>query len=117
MDEALITILESFKYPVYRQGSMSNDAAYPETLITFWQNDSADHAHYDNTEYGIAWSYTVCIYSADPDVKFSLLAEVIEALKAAGWIISGRGYDVASDEASHSGKAFECRFLQTKQEV
>ncbi len=112
MDSALSTILESFKFPVYRQGSMSNDTAYPETFITFWQSDSYDHTHYNNAEYGIEWSYTVNIYSSNPDTKFSLLSEVIEALKAAGWIISGRGYDVASDEKSHSGKGFECKYLE-----
>ena len=48
MEDALITILESFKYPVYRQGSMSNDAEYPETFITFWNNTSDNHAYYDN---------------------------------------------------------------------
>lgn len=112
MDGALTEILKSFKYPVYRQGTMSDDEVYPETFITYWQNDSRDNAHYNNAECGIAWSYAVNIYSSDPDTKFTLLSAVIEALKAAGWIISGRGYDVASDEKSHSGKGFECQFLE-----
>ena len=31
MEDALLEILESFKYPVYRQGSMSDKEKYPES--------------------------------------------------------------------------------------
>ena len=33
------------------------------------------------------------------------------ALKAAGWIVSGRGYDVASDEPTHTGRGFDALYL------
>ena len=62
MEDALITILESFNYPVFRQGSMSDDDAYPETFITFWNNDSPDHSHYDNSEYGTDWDFNVYVF-------------------------------------------------------
>ena len=53
MEDNLIEILSTFAYPVIRQGSLSDDEAYPENFFTFWNNDSSDHAHYDNIEYGI----------------------------------------------------------------
>jgi hypothetical protein len=112
MEDALITILESFKYPVYRQGSMSNDTAYPATFITFWNNDSPDHAHYDNTEYGTNWDYNVYVYSSDPSLTYSLLSDIRTALKAAGWIVTSNGFDVASDEATHTGRAIECIYME-----
>lgn len=112
MEDALITILESFKYPVYRQGSMSNDTAYPATFITFWNNDSPDHAHYDNTEYGTNWDYNVYVYSSDPSLTYSLLSDIRTALKAAGWIVTSKGFDVASDEATHTGRAIECIYME-----
>lgn len=112
MEDALITILESFKYPVYRQGSMSNDTAYPATFITFWNNDSPDHAHYDNTEYGTNWDYNVYVYSSDPSLPYSLMSDIRTALKAAGWIVTSKGFDVASDEATHTGRAIECIYME-----
>ena len=112
MEDALITILESFKHPVFRQGSMSNEASYPATFVTFWNNDSPDHAHYDNTEYGTHWDFNVYVYSTDPSLTYSLLSDIRTALKAADWIVTSKGFDVASDEATHTGRAIECIYME-----
>ena len=112
MEDQLLEILTSFKYPVYRQGSMSDDEAYPPTLITFWNNDSPDHAHYDNSEYGSAWDYTVFVYSSDPTLVYSVLMDIRTALKNAGWIVPSKGFDVASDEPTHTGRALEVFYLE-----
>lgn len=112
MEDNLIEILESFGYPVYRQGSLSDDAKYPDTFFTFWNNDSADHAHYDNSEYGTTWDFDVNVYSNDPDQVYSVLADARISLKAAGWIIPGKGYDVASDEATHIGRGMNALYLE-----
>lgn len=112
MEDQLLEILTSFKYPVYRQGSMSDDEAYPPTLITFWNNDSPDHAHYDNSEYGSAWDYTVFVYSSDPTLVYSVLMDIRTALKNAGWIVPSKGFDVASDEPTHTGRAIEVFYLE-----
>lgn len=113
MEDKLLIILNSFKYPVYRQGSMSADAVYPETFITFWNNASPDHAHYDDKGYGTAWDYTVFVYSSDPAAVYSVLMDIRTALQAAGWVCPSKGYDVASDEATHTGRALEVFFLET----
>lgn len=115
MEDALITILESFGYPVYRQGSMSNDAAYPDTFFTFWNNDSPDHSHYDNEEYGTDWDFNIYVFSNDPSLTYSLLAEARVALKEAGWICLGKGFDTASDEETHTGRGLEVLYLETLQ--
>ena len=112
MEDTLIQILEEFGYPVYRQGSMSDDAVYPPTFFTFWNNDSPDHSHYDNTEYGTGWYYEVNVYSDDPELTYSVLAEARAKLKQAGWIATSKGYDVASDEATHTGRGLEIIYLQ-----
>lgn len=117
MEDALIEILSTFKYPVYRQGSMSNDTAYPETFFTFWNNGSPDHAHYDNAEYGSEWDFDVNVYSSNPSLTYSLLDEARVALKAAGWIIPSKGYDIGSDEPTHTGRGMQALYLQTTQEV
>lgn len=112
MEDALITILESFNYPVFRQGSMSDDDAYPATFITFWNNGSPDHTHYDNSEYGTEWDFNVYVYSSDPARTYSLLDEIRAELKTNGWIPTSKGFDVASDEPTHTGRGIECLYLQ-----
>ena len=112
MEDALITILETFGVPVYRQGSMEAEATYPETFITFWGNDSPDHSHYDNGEYGTEWDFSVNVYSSDPSSTYSLLSGIRSALKENGWIPASKGFDVQSDEPTHTGRGIEVYYLQ-----
>lgn len=113
MEDGLITILLTFGYPVIRQGSMSNEEKYPNHFFTFWNNDSNDHAHYDNSNYGTVWDFDVNFYSIDPSLTYSVLLSAKTALKNAGWIISGDGYDVASDEPTHTGRGMNAIYLKT----
>ena len=41
MIDELISLLETFNVPVYRQGSLDQD--YPDTFITFWNNEEIEH--------------------------------------------------------------------------
>lgn len=111
MEDLLIEILQSFNYPVYRQGSMSDSDSYPETFFTFWNSDSPDHAHYDDNNYGTVWGYTVNVYSSDPATTYSLLLEARQALKNNNFIVTGKGYDVMSDEPTHTGRGIEVYYL------
>lgn len=113
MEDALIEILSSFGYEVYRQGSLSDDEEYPDTFFTFWNNASSDHSHYDNSDYGTVWDFNVYVYSNDPANTYSVLENARLALKAAGWIISGKGFDVTSDEATHTGRGINAFYLET----
>lgn len=113
MEDRLITILQQFGFPVFRQGSMNNEDGYPENFFTFWNNESTDHAHYSNDEYGVTWNFDVNFYSSDPVSTYEYLEKARLALKSDGWIITGRGYDVASDEASHTGRGMNALYLET----
>lgn len=112
MEDKLIELLETFGYPVYRQGSLSNDATYPDSFFTFWNNQSPDHAFYDNTEYGTEWDFDVNFYSNDPDLTYSKLLEAKALLKQNGWVVPGKGHDVMSDEPSHTGRGISALFLE-----
>lgn len=112
MEDQLIEILEDFNYPVYRQGSLAGDASYPDDFFTFWNTDSPDHAHYDNGDYGTAWSYNIFFYSINPIHTYEVLAEAITKLKAAGWVVYGKGFDVQSDEITHTGRGVGIEFLE-----
>lgn len=112
MEDALLAILETFKVPVYRQGSMSDKDVYPETMITYWNNDSADHAYYDNKDFGTAWDFNIFVYSEDPAVPYTLIASIRAALKAAGWIVPSKGFDTASDTETHTARGLNCLYLE-----
>lgn len=112
MEDNLIQLLEEYGYPVIRQGSIAQDEEYPENFFTFWNNDSADHSHYDNGEHGTEWNFDVNFYSSDPEKTYSVLEDARKKLKEAHWIISGRGYDVASDEVTHTGRGMQVLRLE-----
>jgi hypothetical protein len=52
------------------------------------------------------------VYSADPSTTYSLLANIRSTLKAAGWIVPGKGFDVTSDEETHTGRGIQCLYLE-----
>lgn len=112
MEDKLIEILETFGYPVVRQGSLGPDEEYPDSFFTFWNNDSPDHAHYDNAEYGTEWDFDVNFYSIDPEKTYQVLADARIKLKQNKWIIPGKGYDVASDEVTHTGRGMRVFYLE-----
>lgn len=116
MKDALISILESFGYPVRLQGSLAEDEAYPESFFTFWNNDSEDACHYDNKVRAWVWEFTIYFYSANPALTNTVLEEARQLLDAAGWIMSGKGYDVASDEPTHTGRAIDIMYRQRRSE-
>ena len=117
MEDKLIEILSGFDYPVYRQGSMSDNDEYPETFITFWNVESPDHSYYDNTDYGTSWSYNVYVYSSDPELTYSVILDIRTALKNAGWICPSKGFDTPSDRETHTGRGLEIAYLEINQEV
>lgn len=112
MEDLLIQILESFGYPVMLQGSLAEEEAYPSNFFTFWNDDSASQGYYDNDEHDILYEYDVNFYSCDPSLVYSKLREAKSALKAVGFIVSGDGHSVASDEETHDGRGITVRFLK-----
>lgn len=113
VEDKLIALLETFKYPVYRQGSLAKDAPYPDTFFTFWELPQ-DENSYDNETKFVIYNFNVFVYSIDPLLLETLLANARTLLKRNNFIIIVRGFDAASDEISHTGKGFEVAFLNTE---
>lgn len=112
MIDNLLQILESFGYPVMRQGSLPQNQKYPNTFITYWNNDENGQAYYDNATASVIYDFAVNVYSTVPNTAYSLLDSIRIALLQNGWIITDRGFDVASDEITHIGRGLETQFLQ-----
>lgn len=114
MEDNLIELLETFGYPVFRQGSLGASEAYPDTFFTFWNNDETEHSAYDNETFNVDYDYDVNVYSTSPAKAYDLLAQARTALKENGWVMPSRGYDVKSDEITHVGRGMEVIFLKNE---
>jgi hypothetical protein len=112
MKDKLIQLLSSFGYPVTLQGSIAQDEKYPESFFTFWNSETYDGSHYNNSTIAYIWDFTINFYSNNPQLVNTVPLEAIALLRQNGWIISGRGYDVPSDEPSHTGRAFDALYIE-----
>lgn len=106
------TIEDTTGFHMYLQGSFSDDDAYPDSFFTFWNNYTNDTAFYDNTENQVIWNFDLNFYSTDPVMVNTVLMQAKAALKAVGFIPDGSGYDVLSDEATHTGRGMTILYLQ-----
>lgn len=112
MKEQLITLLNTFGYPVRLQGSLAKDEAYPVSFFTIWNDETDDGSHYDNDAINYVWTFSINFYSVDPALVNSVLLQVKALLKANKWIVPGKGYDVPSDEISHTGRAIDAIYIE-----
>lgn len=112
MEDLLIEVLEQFGYPIMLQGSMLANKKYPDHFFTFWNNSSESGTHYDNEEHSIIYDYDVNFYSINQAWVYSKLREAKVSLKKAGFIISGDGYSVMSDEPTHDGRGMNVKFIK-----
>lgn len=117
MKEALITLLKTFKYPVRLQGSLAPNEKYPDSFFTIWNNSTDDGAHYDNDAINFVWDFTVNFYSTKPTLVNTVLPQVRSLLRSNGWIVEGLGYDVPTDEITHTGRALDVLFVALPQKT
>lgn len=110
--QLIIDTISELKYPIYLQGSMSEDAVYPDTFFTFWNNGSTSTRFFDNEETATIWDFDLNVYSNEPSLVNSLLITAKEALKKVGFIIDGKGYDVMSDEDTHTGRGINVIYIE-----
>ena len=99
--------------PIFRQGSLGETDVYPDTFMTFWNNNETGMTAYDNDTATVVWSFDANAYSTDPATVYSLTADLRRKLKAAGWQTPDRGHDVGSDEQTHTGRGISVTYLTT----
>jgi hypothetical protein len=112
MEDLLISTLEALGYPVRLQGSLLPDESYPDSFFTYWNNSADGVSYYSNNEVAIVWDYSLNFYSVDPLLVSSKLLEAKNLLVKAGFTVSGAGYDVPSDEPSHTGRGISLLYRQ-----
>lgn len=110
--QLLIDTLASFNYPIYLQGTLSDEDSVPPSFFTFFNNSTMDDAFYDNTETETIWDFDLNIYSSDPTVVNSALLEAKPLLKAAGFIVDGKGFDVLSNNPVYTGRGINVLYIE-----
>ena len=108
------TLDDAFHYPVIQPGSLSTEDAYPSSFFTFWNNSTTDDAFFDNTETETIWDFDLNFYSVDPVLVNTVLLQAKQILKAVGFIPDGSGYDVLSDEHTHTGRGINLLYIERK---
>lgn len=108
--DLLVSTLETLNFPVFMQGTFSG-AEYPESFITYIVDSYDDRAHYDDAPDSWTFSATVIFYSRDPAKLFSIPAEIRTTLQNAGFIPTGKGYNIFSDDPNFTGWTNEYLFL------
>lgn len=107
MKDLLISTIETICPNVYLQGTLADNAPYPDSFCTFWTNDVPEAEFYDDEPTSAEWNFSVMYYSTDPALVNSVPAQIRSALKSAGFIPQGRGMDIPSDRPSHTGWAMD----------
>lgn len=108
----LYAILAGFGLPVYLQGSMTDDEPYPTAFYTYYNNETEGARFYDDGERAIVWDFDVNAYADNPDVAQHMLLQARDALRAAGYLCGGAGYDIISDEPTHTGRGINVIYVE-----
>lgn len=112
MEDLLISTLETLGYPIRLQGSLLANEKYPDHFFTYWNNSTEGESFYSNKEGTIIWDFSLNFYSIDPLLINNKLLEAKVLLKNAGFIVSGAGYSVISDENTHTGRGISVIYRQ-----
>ena len=108
----LIKRLECYGYPVLKQGSMSNDDEYPETLLTYWNPENNVISYYDNRPQRIAFTFWIYCYSTSYKTVLSIMDRIESDLRSAGYLIASKPYDVDSDVPTHTGRMISVTYIK-----
>lgn len=97
--------LEEFGLMVRQQGSVPADM--PESYITYWGDPSTDNLNVDNKTASVDYPFTVIFYTTDWENIYSRFDELISLLEAKGYVMDGRGFDIASGLDDYSARCIE----------
>ena len=112
MKDLIITTLEALGYEVSLQGTMPEDEPYPESFITFQIIGSPEQDFFDGVPMGTRWEIQVFFYTSNPALMSTVPTEIYNAMKAVGFIPQGKGFDIPSDEPTHTGWVNTYLYLQ-----
>ena len=111
--DELLTVLNTFNYPVFLQGTIEPAAEIPDDFITFQITGSDTAAAFDDDDALTAWNINVNYYSRNPANVSTVPEQIRVALKAAGFIPQNRGFDLYSDDPAFTAWAMDFYKLES----
>jgi len=102
----LIALLQTLGYPVFLQGSMNANEAYPDSFFTFWNFETPEAAFYDNDADRAVWGFWIYFYSVNPLLVETEPEKARKLLKQNEYILDGKANDIAVDRPTHTGAFF-----------
>lgn len=106
MKSDLIALLQTLGYPVFLQGSMNANEAYPDSFFTFWNFETPEAAFYDNDADRAVWGFWIYFYSVNPLLVETEPEKARKLLKQNEYILDGKANDIAVDRPTHTGAFF-----------
>lgn len=106
------TLQNAFNYECYLQGTLSDTDEFPDSFFTFFNNDTVDENFFDNSETQTIWDFDLNFYSIDPALVNSVLVQAKPLLKAVGFIVDGKGYDILSNNTNYTGRAINVLYIE-----
>lgn len=114
--DKLIEVLESMGYvegeTIFLQGSYPANTPYPDSFFTFWNTEVPEDLFYDNEPSIAYWHIQLNFYSNDPMLVNTELERAKPLLKAAGFVMEGKGGDLESDFPAWTGRGCDLIFVE-----
>jgi len=115
--EKLINVLEQFcPDNVFLQGTLNAEQDFPQKFITFFITSSQLNAFYDNVESERDFYITVIFYSNNPAEISTYAENIMNALRADGFVLEDAGNDIIStvptNTPTHTGWAMDFIYIK-----
>lgn len=112
--DKLISLIEPLGFvageTIFLQGTLGQDEAYPSSFFTFF-NSETEEMYADNVVYQSIWYIELNYYSNDPTSVNTMFDTLKPILVANGFQVQGKGFDVPSDEPSHTGRGINITYI------
>lgn len=106
------TLFNKFGFEVIPQGSLKDGDPYPDNFFTYWNNQTLGSDFFDNEERATVWDFDLNFYTNDFLTCDTVLLQAKDELKKVGFTVTGKGYDVASDEKTHVGRGIQLLYFE-----
>lgn len=112
LEEVFLELEAEKGTPFSRQGSYEADEELPNSFYTFFNTNSEYNGYYGNKPSRCDWTWIVFYYTNDPATIYSGMEDFLNKAKEHGFVVKGRGKDIASGEPNYYGRMATIEFIE-----